>query len=77
MTPLPRLKYVRLKLEDMPESIIEHYGLRDKATPDGAVYITIKRGIYGLPQAGLLAQELLEKRLNAKGYFQSHFTPGL
>ncbi|KAL7480666.1 hypothetical protein ACHAW6_006339 [Cyclotella cf. meneghiniana] len=33
--------------------------------------------MYGLPQAGLLAQELLEKRLNAKGYKQSQYTPGL
>ena len=49
MTPLLRLKYVRLKLEDMPKSIIEHYGLQDKATPDDAVYVAIKRGMYGLP----------------------------
>ena len=56
MTPLPRLEYVRLKLEDMPKAIIEHYGLREKATPEGAVYVAIKRGMYGLPQTGLLAQ---------------------
>ena len=33
--------------------------------------------MYGLPQVGLLAQELLEKRLNEKGYRQSKYTPGL
>jgi len=33
--------------------------------------------MYGLPQAGILAQELLEKRLNAAGYKQSLNTPGL
>jgi hypothetical protein len=33
--------------------------------------------MYSLPQAGLIAQELLEKRLNARGYYQSKFTPGL
>ena len=32
--------------------------------------------MYGLPQAGLLAQEFLEKRLNEHGYSQSKFTPG-
>ena len=31
--------------------------------------------MYGLPQAGIIAQELLEKRLNAKGYRQSVLTP--
>ena len=35
--------------------------------------------MYGLPQAGLLANELLEKRLNEAGYRQSKLklVPGL
>jgi len=33
--------------------------------------------MYGLPQAGLLANELLEKRLNEHGYHQSKLVPGL
>ncbi len=33
--------------------------------------------MYGLPQAGLLANELLEKRLNKHGYYQSKLVPGL
>ena len=37
----------------------------------------IKWGMYGLPQAGLIAQQLLEKQLNKKGYHQSEITPGL
>ncbi len=65
-SPAP-LEYVRLKLEYMPEAIIKQYGLREKTTPKGAVYVAIKRGMYGLLQAGFLAQELLEKRLNAEG----------
>ena len=32
--------------------------------------------MYGLPQAGLLAQELLERRLEKYGYKQSKYTPG-
>ncbi|KAL7523922.1 hypothetical protein ACHAXR_000362 [Thalassiosira sp. AJA248-18] len=48
-----------------------------KATADGHVYVEIRRGMYGLPQAGLIAQELLEKRLNKEGYFQSEIVPGL
>ena len=32
--------------------------------------------MYGLPQAGLLAQELLEQRLGKQGYTQSKVTPG-
>ncbi|KAL7479329.1 hypothetical protein ACHAW6_005063 [Cyclotella cf. meneghiniana] len=33
--------------------------------------------MFGLSQAGLLVQELLEKRLNEKGFIQSRCTPGL
>jgi hypothetical protein len=67
---------MRLKIEDMPDNIIEQYDLRAKATPDGYVYVRIEKGMYGLPNAGLIAHELLTKRLNAAGYFQSKLTPG-
>lgn len=33
--------------------------------------------MYGLPQAGMLVQELWEKRLNAHGYSQCKAIPGL
>ena len=33
--------------------------------------------MYGLPHSGLLANELLEKRLNKRGYQQSKLVPGL
>ena len=35
------------------------------------------KGMYGLPQAGLIANELLEKQLNKHGYRQSKLVPGL
>ena len=77
MTSLKRKEYLRMKMSDIPDAIIQQYKLTEKATTDGYMYIAIKRGMYGLPQAGILAQELLEKRLNAHGYQQSKFTPGL
>ena len=76
-TPLPRKEYLKMKLSDFPDSVIEHYDLKAKVTSDGYVYVAIKRGMYGLPQSGILAQELLEQRLNDKGYWQSKHTPGL
>ena len=42
----------------------------------GCVYYEVTRGMYGLPQAGLLAQEQLTKWLNKAGYTQSEVTPG-
>ena len=32
--------------------------------------------MYGLPQAGIIAQELLEEQLKTAGYTQSKLTPG-
>jgi len=77
MAPLKHPKYLRVKLRDIPEEIIHEYNLKSLAKPDGSVYILVQLGMYGLPQAGLLANKLLEKRLNAYGYFQSKLVPGL
>ena len=77
MTPLPRHEFIRIKLNDIPEEVIIEYKLKEKATKNGSIYIRAKRGMYGLPQAGLLANELLEKRLNKHGYRQSKLVPGL
>ena len=75
-TPMSRYEYMRLKLSDLPEDFVKEYNLASKVTKDGYVYVEIRRGMYGLPQSGLLAQQLLEKRLNAEGYHQSELTPG-
>ena len=77
MTPLKRPEYIRIKLTDIPQEIIDEYKLMDKATPDGSIHIVASKGMYGLPQSGLLANELLEKRLNKGGYKQSKLVPGL
>jgi hypothetical protein len=76
-TPMTRYKYMQLKLSNMPEDVITHYHLLDIATPDGYVYCKICQGMYGLPQARIIAQELLAKRMKEHGYTQSETTPGL
>ena len=40
-TPMTRYEYMRLKISDMPKDVIEHYNLRDIATPDGFIYCEI------------------------------------
>jgi hypothetical protein len=70
-------EYMRLKMTDIPEEIIKQYKLREIATPDGYVYTEITKGMYGLPQARIIAQELLEECLGKHGYFQSKIIPGL
>jgi hypothetical protein len=76
-TPMPNPKYMHLQLDIIPEEIIVVYKLRKLAMPDGWVYINICKGMYGLPQAGILANQLLKRRLAAKGYYQCQHTLGL
>ena len=49
----------------------------EKATKGGSVYVEVRRGMYGLPQAGLLAQEQLSESLEEHGYYQSKIVQGL
>ena len=59
-TPMERYKYFSMKLEFFPEDIIEEYGLWDKVDSKGNIHCKVRRGMYGLPQAGIIAQDLLE-----------------
>jgi hypothetical protein len=76
-TPMARLEFIRMKLAELPKEFTRIYKLHDLVNANGFVSIKIQKGMYGLPQAGILAQELLEKRLNKHGYCQSPITPGL
>eukprot|EP00804_Cyclotella_cryptica_P027157 CCRYP_016091-RA/>CCRYP_016091-RA protein AED:0.31 eAED:0.28 QI:0/0/0/1/1/1/2/0/527 len=75
-TPMVRPEYMRFKLSDIPDHIIALYKLDKLATANEFVYVLIQKGMYGLPQAGIIAQQLLKKRLAIKGYQQSAITPG-
>jgi hypothetical protein len=76
MTPLHRPKFICMKLSNIPDKIIDEYKLRGKTTPSGSIYIVANHGMYGLPQSGLIANKLLEKRLNEHRYRQSKLVPG-
>ena len=56
---------------------MKEYKLKEKSDTKGAVYIFANRGMYGLPQPGLLFNELPEKRLKKRGYEQIKLAPGL
>ena len=76
-TPMKRPEYMRLKLTDIPDEVIEHYNLRELATSDRYIYCKVTKGMYVLPQAGIITQELLAKRLGEHGYYQSKIIHGL
>ena len=61
----------------MPKDVIGHYKLNKFATPEGNIYCEIQKGMHGLPQAGIIAQQLLKEFLQMEDYRQSKTTPGL
>ena len=75
-TPLERYEYMVIPLHLFPQHTIDQYDLKTHAK-DGRVYVEIRKAIYGLPQAGILANKLLRERLAPHGYYEVAHTPGL
>ena len=69
-------KYMKIHLSQIPEEIIQQYNLREIAQ-NGYVYMEIQGGMYGLPQAGIIANDQLKTNLANHGYYQCRHTPGL
>ena len=64
-----------MKLTHFPDDVIDHHQLKDKADARGFVYVKCIKGMYGLPHAGIIAQQLFEELLNFHDYYQSTTTP--
>jgi hypothetical protein len=75
-TPLDRPEYVCIKLADIPQEFIDEYKL-NKIARNSWIYFEMHRGMYGLPQAGILANKLLQDRLAEFDYYKAATTPGL
>jgi hypothetical protein len=56
-----------INLASIPQETIEKYDL-NKLSQDRKVYIEIPKGMYGLPQARIFANELLQRNLAKDGY---------
>lgn len=75
-TPLLRPEYMRMQRKQVSAEIIEEYGY-EKYFVDDMLYFQINKGMYGLPQAGLLAQQRLVAHIAQHGYTQSDTVPCL
>jgi hypothetical protein len=75
-TPMPDPEYVRIKISDIPDKFFTEYNLggRDR---DGWIYFEIRKGCYELPQAGILANDLLHSCLLTEGFYEAASMPGL
>jgi hypothetical protein len=75
-TPLGRFEYMVINLSSLPQETIDKYNLIELAQ-EGKVYIEIQKGMYRLPQAGILTNELLQRNLAKDGYRPTQHTHGL
>jgi len=76
VTPLDRYGYMKMPVNLIPTKFIEQNDLSSKIK-NGYLYMTNIRSMYGFPQAGVLANKLLEERLAVYGYHKVHHTPSL
>ena len=74
--PMDRYEYMRMPLKIIPEHIIKQYNLCEKAK-NGYDYMETRRSMYGLPQAGILANRLLKQRLAKHSNYEVAHTLGL
>jgi hypothetical protein len=65
-----------INLSSLPQETVDKYDLIELAQ-DKKVYIEIQKGMYGLPQAGMLANELLQRNLAKDCYHPTQHTHGL
>ncbi|KAL7544897.1 hypothetical protein ACHAWF_008260 [Thalassiosira exigua] len=75
-TPLDEYEYMKILLAIFPSQTIKKYDL-EQNTKGGLVYDKIHKAVYGLPQAGTLANKLLHERLAPAGYYEVKHTQGL
>jgi len=69
-------EYMRIPAKYIPANIMEQYNLAP-LVHNGHVLTEIQKGMYGLPQAGILAYNRLVTHLALSGYTPVQHTPGL
>ena len=67
---------MKIPIRLFPPWIIKQYNLLQHVH-NGYIYLEMRRAVWGLPQAGILANKLLLKRLAPHGYYKCNQTPGL
>ena len=75
-TPLPRPEYLRIPIKFIPDWVIAKYSF-EPFIATGSILFEVNKGMYGLPQAGKLAQERLCAHLLPFGYAQDPNVPCL
>jgi hypothetical protein len=76
-TPMEYYQYLRVPTSVIPQEVWDDARYDIHVADDGYVYLEIRRGMYGLKEAGIIAFNQLVKKLAPSGYEPMPFTPGL
>ena len=76
-TPMLEKEYMRVHYRHIPQDIRDKYDINSKVHTDNYVYIRIKKGMYGLKQAAVLAYNKLVTVLSTHGYKPCTYSTGL
>jgi hypothetical protein len=74
-TPIERYKYMRIPVHMFPDATMTSYKLHN-LVHNGHIYAKIRKGMYGLPQAGKIANDRLQEFLAPHGYAPAGVTHG-
>ena len=74
-TPLREKRYVKVRAKYIPEGNIKKHNLKQYIEDNGWIHFEIGKGMYGIPEAGRLANDLLRVRLKKYGYIEATHTP--
>jgi hypothetical protein len=73
---MPEPEYFFIKILDIPDEFTNKYKLTG-LDRDGWICFKISQGCYSLPQAGILANNLLCSHLEVEGFYEATSAPGL
>ena len=59
---MKKFRYMRINSKHIPDEVMTEYDLHDKLH-DNYIYVKIRKGMYGLKEAGIIAFQRLVKNL--------------
>ena len=74
---LPDPEFMLIPLKIIPQNIVDAYNLTALVDDQGWIYMCIKKGMYGLKQTGIIANQDLVKHMAKFEYHPVQHTPGL
>jgi hypothetical protein len=76
-TPMSYFQYMRVQQSVIPQEVWNDPRYDIQVAADGYVYLQIRRGMYGLKEAAIIAFNQLVAKLAPAGYAPTPYTPGL